>query len=106
MHDSMNAWAHCTSGWEIRCGDALFLVLSTYVSLGKGFLLCLKPMEFSATDLHEMVVLDGSRGMTTSNTYKLRVWRCLNAKQAPNKSLIKVRDKEEAFCFRRYSYTP
>lgn len=30
----------------------------------------------------------------------------VNAKQASNKSIPKVRAKEEAFCFRMYFYTP
>lgn len=38
-------------------------------------------------------------------TYKPRAWRWLNTKQASNKSMEKVIDKAEAFCFRPYSYT-
>lgn len=60
----------------------------------------------SAVGIEEMVSLDVSIGMRASNTYKPRTWRWLNAKQATNKSFAKVIDKNEAFCFRPYSYTP
>lgn len=49
---------------------------------------------------------DRSSGIRPSNTYMPRPWRWLNVKQALNKSLAKVIDKEEAFCFRSYSYMP
>lgn len=44
--------------------------------------------------------------MRPSNTYNPLALRWLNIKQALNKSLTKVIDKEEAFCFSPYSYTP
>lgn len=50
---------------------------------------------------------DGSRRLRPSNTYNPRAWRWLNIKQAAaKKCLVKAINREEAFCFRPYSYTP
>lgn len=56
-----------------------------------------KPMEFPMGTMEEVVFQDGSKGTKPSNTYKSRAWRWLNAKQATNKSLEKVIDKEDGF---------
>lgn len=65
-----------------------------------------KPIKFPAIIMEEVMLANGSRGTKHSNTYKPRAWIWLNSKQATNKSLAKVIDKEERFCFRPYSYTP
>lgn len=44
-----------------------------------------------------MAFSDASNGIRTSNTYKPRAWRLLNAKEASNKSLSEVNNKENAF---------
>lgn len=49
--------------------------------------------------------LNDLREMRLSHTHKPRSWRLFNAKQASNKSLEKVIDKEDIFFFRSYSYT-
>lgn len=55
-----------------------------------------KPMEFLAVKMEEAVFPDYWRGMRPFNTYNPQAWRWLNAKQASNKSLVKVIDKEDA----------
>lgn len=49
--------------------------------------------------MEEVVFTDGQRDKTIY-TYKLRAWRWLNVKQDSNKSLAKVMDIKEAFCFK------
>lgn len=91
--------------WE----DMMWSHMSTRVSSNYFlwewfFVLALK--RWSTHRMEEEVFLDGSRGMGPSNTYKPRTWRWLNAKHALNKLLEKAINKDEAFCFRPYSYAP
>lgn len=64
-----------------------------------------KPTKFLAVNMENVLLSDSSRRMRLSNTYKPRAWRWLNTKQASNKSLVKLIDKEEGFCFSPCSYT-
>lgn len=50
--------------------------------------------------------MDGSNTMKASNTYKPGAWRWLNAKSLSSKSLAKVLDEEDNFCFHLNSSTP
>lgn len=59
-----------------------------------------------AVAMEKVVFPDGSSGMRPSSTYEPRAWIWLNAKQAGDKSLAKVIDKEDDFCSRQYFYTP
>lgn len=54
----------------------------------------------------EVMFFDGSRGIRLSNTYKASSLEVAYSKEALNKFLEKVNDKEDALCFRTYSYTP
>lgn len=62
-------------------------------------------MEFPKVD-GGGVVSQWLRRMRRSNIYKPQSWRWLSPKQASNKSLDKVIDKEEAFRIKPSFYMP
>lgn len=117
------SWGECSSRWlhillhmcvgnvlrdvgEVRCGDTREFVLPPDVLLVIFCIIASKPMEFLVMVMEETVFPDGSIRMRSSTIYKPLAWRSLNAKQASNKPPVKVIDKEDAFCFKPYSYTP
>lgn len=52
------------------------------------------------------VYQNGSKRLRPSKIYKPRTWRWLNGKQVTGKSIVKATNREKAFYFRPYSYTP
>lgn len=76
------------------------LVLPSDVLTGVTLCPGSKLMVYLEVVTQEALSQDALRRMRPSNTYKPQAWRWLKDKQDVNKSLAKVIDKEEAFCFR------
>lgn len=91
---------------EIRFGHTCRLVLPPDVPFEA--ILCASPQfdGVSGYGDEEAVFSDGLRGMRPSNTYKPQPLKWQKAKHTSNKSIEKVIDKENAFGFKPYSYTP
>lgn len=73
-------------------------MLRTNVSVGGFSAFALKLRKYPEFVMEETVCLDGSRRMRPSNLAKVA-----HIKQALSKSLAKVIERQEAFCFKPYS---